>query len=113
MTAVGTYRHRVTLTNPGSPTPDPDGGWSETPVPLIPPEWDCSIQQASARTLESIGAGSVLAQATHLVRGRFHPGITTQTRLAVGGGRVFSVLYVANRDERNIETDLVCAEVVA
>ena len=111
MPAVGSFRHRVTLTNPGSPVPDPDGGWSETPVPLVPPTWDCSIEQASARTLESIGAGSVLAQATHLVRGRYHAGITTQTRVTFGA-RVLSVLFVANRDERNIETDLVCAEVV-
>ena len=111
MPAVGTFRHVVTLSNPGSPVPDPDGGWSETPVPLNPPTWDCSIEQASARTLESIGAGSVLAQATHLVRGRCHAGITTQTRVTFGS-RVLSVLFVANRDERNIETDLVCAEVV-
>jgi len=111
MPAIGTYRHRVTLGNPGDPVPDPDGGWQETFTPLTPPNWDCSIQQAAARTLEAIGAGSVVAQATHLLRGRYHPGVTTQTRVTFNT-RTFSVLYVSNRDERNTETDLVCAELV-
>ena len=112
MPAIGTYRHRVTLEAPGEPVPDPDGGWLEVFTPLVPPTWDCSIQQAAARTLEAIGAGSVIAQATHVLRGRYHPGITTQTRVTFEG-RILSVLFVANRDERSIETDLVCAEVVA
>jgi head-tail adaptor len=111
MPALGQYRHRVALAAPGEPVPDPDGGYAETFTPLDPPEWDCSIQQASARTLEALGAGSLVAQATHLVRGRYHPGITTQTRITFGA-RALNVLYVANRDERNIETDLVCSELV-
>jgi len=109
--AIGEFRHRVTLGNPGDPVPDPDGGFADTFTPLVPAEWDCSIEQANARDLESIGAGSVLAQATHLVRGRYHPGITTQTRVTFRN-RVLTVLYVANKEERDIETDLVCAEVV-
>ena len=111
MPALGTYRHRVTLATPGDPIPDPDGGFTEVMLPLDPPDWDCSIAPASARTLESFGAGSVIAQATHLLRGRYHAGITTE---AVVGfeGRTLNVLFVANRDERSIETVLVCAEVV-
>jgi len=112
MTAAGKFRHRVTLANPADPVPDPDGGYTESTTPLNPPTWDCAIAPATARTLESLGAGSVLAHATHVVRGRHHPGITTQTRLTLDG-RTLSVLFVANRDEREIETDLVCAEVVA
>lgn len=111
MPAVGTYRHRVTLWVPGDPVSDPDGGYSTTPVPLTPPDWDCSIAPATARTLEAIGAGAVLAQATHVVKGRYHPGITTET-IVTFQGRTLSVLFVANRDERGIETDLICAEVV-
>jgi len=111
MPAIGQYRHLVSLDAPGDPVPDPDGGFTESYAPLDPATWDCAIQQASVRSLESIGAGSVVAQATHLVRGRYHPGITTQTRITFHG-RVLNVLYVANRDERNLETDCVCAEVV-
>jgi Concanavalin A-like lectin/glucanases superfamily/Phage head-tail joining protein len=85
MTAIGEYRHRVTLGNPGNPVPDGDGGYTETFAPLDPPEWDCSIQAASTRDLESIGAGTVLSQATHLLKGRYHPGITTESRVLIGG----------------------------
>src|SRR3954465_6025257 len=98
MTSIGAYRHRVTLEAPGEPVPDPDGGFTEDYAPLDPPTWDCAITQASVRTLEAIGAGSVIAQAPHLIRGRYHKGITTQTRV-IFAGRTFSVIYVANRDE--------------
>lgn len=111
MPSLGALRYVVTLGNPGDPVPDPDGGYTETFTPLDPPTWACSIQQAAARTLEALGAGSVVAQATHVLRGRYHPGITTQTRITFAG-RIFSVIYVANRDERGIETDVVAAEIV-
>ena len=111
MPAIGRYRHRVTLATPSDPVPDPDGGWMETWIPLTPATWDCAIAPATARSLESIGSGAVLATATHVIKGRYHAGITTQTRVTYRG-RVLSVLFVANRDERDIETDCVCAEVV-
>lgn len=108
---IGAFRHVVTLDDPGDPVSDPDGGWMPGWTPLDPPTWHCAIQQPAARTLESIGAGSVEAQATHMLTGRYHPGISTQTRVTFEG-RTFNVLYVANRDERDVQTDLVCAEVV-
>ena len=108
---IGPNRHHVTLASPGDPIPDPDGGWIESWAPLDPADWDCSIEPATTRTLEAIGAGTVLAQATHIVKGRYHPGITTETRVTFEG-RTLNVLSVANRDERDLETDLVCAEVV-
>lgn len=108
---IGAYRHRVTLDEPGPPISDPDGGWIATWTPLDPPTWNCSITQPAARTLESLGAGSVEAQATHMLVGRYHPGITTQTRVTFEG-RTFNVLYVANKDERDVESDVVCSEVV-
>jgi head-tail adaptor len=113
MTAIGEYRHRVTLENPGDPVPDGDGGYTETSIPLDPPDWDCSIQAASTRDLESIGAGTVLSQATHLLKGRYHPGITTESRVLIAPDRILNVVFVANRDNRDLETNLVCVEVVA
>jgi SPP1 family predicted phage head-tail adaptor len=107
--SIGQYRHRVTLEAPGDPVPDGDGGYTATWAPLDPPDWDCAIHPASRRALESIGAGTVTAQATHVVTGRYHPGITSTTRLTFGT-RTLEVVYVANRDERAIETDLVCVE---
>lgn len=108
---IGSYRHRITLEGPSDPVPDGEGGWTEGWAPLTPATWDCSIQAASQRDLESIGAGTVLAQATHVVKGRYHAGVTTESKLHFEG-RTFNVIFLANRDERDIELNLVCAEVV-
>jgi head-tail adaptor len=109
--SIGQNRHRVLLETPGVPVQNPDGGYTDTWTPLDPPEWNCSIQPVTSRDLESIAGGTILAQATHVVKGRYHPGITTQTRLTFAT-RTLNVVYAANRDERQIETDLICAEVV-
>lgn len=108
-------RYRAHVEGPGASTPDPDGGFIETFGPLVPPTWDCYIKPASTRDLESIGAGTVLSQATHIVKGRYHRGITTKSRVLVeidGVVRTLNVVFVGNRDMRNLETELVCAEVV-
>ena len=111
---IGSYRHRVTLDEPGPVVGDPDGGWVASWVPLDPSAWDCAIEMPPARPrdMESIGGGTILAQATHLLKGRYHKGITTQTRVTYKG-RTMNVIYVANRDERDIESVLLCAEVIA
>jgi SPP1 family predicted phage head-tail adaptor len=109
---IGAYRHRVTLEQPGDPVPDGEGGYTETFAPLDPPAWDCSIQAATVRDLERQIAGTIQATATHLVRGRYHPGITTETRLLFEG-RQLAVQSVQNVEERDIETVLVCGEIKA
>jgi len=111
MPALGQYRNLVTLQEPGPVVPDADGGYSEGTQPLNPASWWCAIMPATAKDLEAIGAGSVLAQGTHIVKGPYHAGITTQAWLLFKSRRL-NVVYVANREERSIETDLVCTEVV-
>jgi head-tail adaptor len=108
---VGAYRHRVGLANPTGFVPDGDGGYTEGFAPLDPPDMDASIEAASTRDLERVTAGTVLATATHLVRMRFHPGVTVQTRITFGD-RVFEVQSVTNVDERNIALILICGELV-
>lgn len=112
MPAIGQYRHVVSLDNPGTPAPDGDGGYTEGFAPLDPASWDCAITAASARALEALAAGTVLAQATHLVTGPYHPGITIETRITFGARRL-NVIYVADRDSRGIETICICAEVLS
>ena len=111
MTTIGELRHVVTLESPGPPVPDGDGGYTESWQPLNPATWNCSISSANARDLESLTAGTVVAQASHILRGRFHGGITTEARISFEG-RTFNVLSVVNRDERDIETVLICSEMV-
>jgi head-tail adaptor len=106
-----TFRHVVQVQGPGDPVPDGDGGYTEAFGPLTPPDWHCAISPASPKDLENIGSGTVIAQATHIVTGRYHKGINTETRLLFRG-RVLNVVAVVNVDERDRELQLACAEVV-
>ena len=84
---------------------------------LDPAYLDVSIRPASVRDLERLTAGTVTATATMLVEGRYHPGITTETRLTYHDAmrdrdRILNVLAVLNMNERDWTTTLVCAEQV-
>jgi head-tail adaptor len=108
----GQRLHQVTLQNPSATAPDGDGGFTQTWADLAPPKVFMSIQPASARDLEYMAAGTVAASATHLLRGPFHRGVTTQTRILFGS-RTFQVTSVRNPEERNVEMILLCEEQVA
>lgn len=109
MTPIGTARHRVTVQTPYPVTPDGHGGYTETWTNADPPLWDCSISPATTRELERVGTS--LAAATHVIRGRYHPALTTASRILFGA-RTFLVVSGGNPDERNIDTILIAAEVL-
>jgi len=109
--ARGDYRHTVTFQNPGPAVPDGDGGYTQSWVDLVPASWRVSITPATARDLERVAAGSVISSASHLVRGDFHPDVTTKTRI-VFDGRQFSITGKQNPDERNVTMELLAVEVV-
>lgn len=109
---VGDRPHRVTFQNPGPAVPDGDGGTVVTWIDLNPPALSVKIAPATAADLERVTAGTVLATATHIVTGPYHPQVTTQTRL-IHDGRTFSVTGASSPDERHVEMVLVCKEVVA
>lgn len=111
------YRQkRVSLVAPGDPVPDGDGGYTQGEAPLVPPQMWAWVQPASKADLERLAGGTVLSQATHLVRLPYHVEITTETVILVENypkpDRRFSVVYIGNPDERNAALDLICAEVV-
>jgi head-tail adaptor len=108
---IGQRRHLVSLEAPGTTAMDADGSYSQTWVALDPPTWYCAIAPATTGAMERIGAGTTLSQATHILSGAHHAAITTQTRVLFNS-RQLNVLFVGNRDERNLTTELVCAEVV-
>ena len=110
--SIGEHRHTVLFQNPGTPVADGDGGYTQVWSDLSPATWKVSIEPATARDLERIAAGTVISTATHIVTGRFHPGVTTETRM-VFNGRLFSITGVANLEERGIAMELVAVEVVA
>lgn len=108
--AVGALRHSVTLENPTGPAiPDSDGGSTFTWASLAT-VW-AEIKPATARDLERVTAGTVLSTATHVVTLRHLVGVTTQTRVLFND-RVFQVTGVSDPEERHIELNLVCVEVV-
>lgn len=111
MEGIGKHRHRVQVQNPGVPQPDGDGGYTEGWTDADPPFLNVSITPASARDLERYSAGTTLTSATHLVRGRWHPQITTASRLLFHG-RILLVASIANPEERSLEVILICAEVL-
>lgn len=111
-TNVAARPHRVTLQNPGPAIPDGDGGYTQLWADLVPPALNVSIAPATARDLERATAGTVLSTASHIVRGPFHPQVTTKTRLLFNG-RIFNVVGDQNLEERSGEMVLVCVEVVA
>lgn len=111
MPPIGTYRHRVSVQNPGAVLPDGDGGYTSGWADADPPTMECSITPATARDLERLAAGTTLTTATHLIRARWHPQITTSSQL-IFRGRTLAVVYVGNPEERDREIVIVCAEVL-
>jgi len=112
---IGGYRHRVRLQRAGDPVPDGDGGWTNAPVPLDPPEWDARITPAALRDLERFAAGTITAMATHIVEGRYRPDVTIQTQVVYhdvqqARDRVLAVVGVVNPDMRDWLLVLLCAE---
>lgn len=110
--SIGDERHLVRLQNPVTTIPDGDGGFTQTWADLTPATWHVSITPATARDLERVAAGTVLSTATYILRGKFHPQVTTQTRVLFGA-RAFSVTGDMNPGEQNIDMILVCVEVVS
>ena len=110
-TSLGQRRHLVLLQNPGPGVPDGDGGVLQSWTDLSPRSLYVSIEPATEKDLERVAAGAVLSTATQIVKGAYHPQITTKTRMLFGT-RQFSVTGVANPGERNVETIATCVEVV-
>ena len=108
---AGLRPHVVTLSNPGAPSPDGDGSYTQTYTALSPATLQVQIAPATARDLERATAGTVISQATHILRGPYHAGVTTETRVTFGA-RTFSVLGVVNVAERSVSMELFCTEVV-
>jgi len=101
----------VQLQNPGPAMPDGDGGFTHAYVDLDPAHLFLKLSPATAKDLERLAAGTVLSTATHIVKGPFHPQVTTETRL-IYRGRVFHVTGGGSPDERRVEMELVAVELL-
>jgi head-tail adaptor len=113
----GEHRHTVTLQQPGTMTPDGDGGYTEGWTNLTPAQMMAAIEPATVRALERLAAGTTTTTASHLVRIPFHPQVTSQTRVLFtdfhGQAHTLNVVAAVNVDQRDRELALVCTELVA
>jgi hypothetical protein len=106
--ARGERRHLVTFQNPGPTEP-------VTWVDLVPATWHVSL---SLLTGDDIGvfvepeAGTPISSATWLVRGDFHPQVTTRTRMW-WQSQVFAITSVDNIEMRGIDMECRAVQLVA
>ena len=112
---LGLLRQVVTVSAPGAPEPDGDGGFTQVYRPLDPPTWRCALEAAPPRPSETTAADTIVAHATYVLTGRYHPGITSQTRLVWTdrGGAVHTAdaLDVSDTEGAGIETVVLAAEI--
>jgi head-tail adaptor len=108
--ARGDRRHLVTFQNPVA-VADGDGGYTTTWTDLVPATWHVSLEPATAADLERVAPGTVISSAAYVVRGDWHPGVTTLCRMLFNG-RVFALTGVINRDLRDVEMECGAVEVV-
>jgi len=84
---IGEYRHLVALEAPAEP---------ET--------WACSVSSASTSVVDG--------QVGYFLRGRYHPGITTETKVLFEG-RTLQVQAITDVDERHVSLQVFAVEVIA
>ena len=109
---IGDFRHVVTFQDPSAAVPDGAGGYTQTWADLQPAQWFVQVQQAPIGDLERTAAGgSVITTASHVVRGRYHPGVSTKTRMLFNG-KTYSITGTRTPDERGILMELAAVEQV-
>jgi head-tail adaptor len=104
--SIGQMRQLATFETPGDPVPDGEGGYTQTWTPLDPPTWYVRVRPATVRDAEKVTAGTVITHVSHIVNGRWHPGVTTRARMTCKG-HVYQVTSVVNIEERDREMELV------
>lgn len=113
----GLLRHRVTLDNPGAVTGDGDGArvqhWPPEGGVRLGARVPASVETDTARDLEHHVAKTVEGVGTYVVRLRYLPGVTLQTRVTFHDGPVDRTLWVngiSDEDSRHVALALTCAE---
>lgn len=104
--SIGQDAHLVSFEDPDPPVPDGEGGYLQTWTALVPSAWYVRIRPATARDAERLIAGTVLTHVSHVVHGRWHPGVSTRTRM-IYRGRTYQITSVVNLEERDREMELI------
>lgn len=107
--AIGEYRHVVTFQSLVK-GPDGDGGIIETWTDLLP-RWHVAIHPATVRDLERLAAGTTVATATHIIRGRYRSDVKVDARMLFDG-RTFRIMGLASPKEKKRELWLFAVETI-
>ena len=111
---AGELRHRVTLQNP-TDVQDGEGGFTQT-WSTFASRIPAQVLPATVRNLERVVASSVQAHASHLVKIRYRPHVSTKTRVIwhdLGSDCTLSATGVSDTHAAHIGLVLTCDEVVA
>ena len=95
--------------------PDGTGGYSEALTTLVS-RAPAAVEQATAATLERLGANTISPMATHLVTLRYLPGVTTKTEAIFhddGVDRALAITGVYDFQARHRVLQLACVERMA
>jgi hypothetical protein len=108
-------RHRVRVYAAGPVVPDEDGGYA--PSPQDRGEWNVEIRAATTADLERFAAGTVIAEASHVLIGRFHPDVVPDSVIVKhdyvsGADHTYRVAGVRNVQELGIETIAIVWEIL-
>ena len=114
---IGALRQVVSLSTPQAAQADGDGAYTQQYVPLDPPTWRCMIEAVAPRPSESTLGGTITSHATHILTGRFHPGITSQTRFVwtdrAGAIHTAEAIDVDDSEGAGIETVAMVREIAS
>lgn len=105
----GILRHSVEIQSVTC-VPDGMGGQTDSWATKAGGTVRAAIWPISA--IEQVRAGAQTMIGTHRVRIRYFPGISGKDRIKFGT-RYFAIVSVMDREERNIEMELLCREVLA
>lgn len=106
-------RHkRVRFQNPGPLVSNGDAGWQVGSWIDIGPPADYSMEPATASSLERISASTLVANATHVLRGPYRAGVSTLSRVLLDDGRTLAITSWVDPEERHVELILVCTEIL-
>jgi hypothetical protein len=111
---AGILRQTAALSARTAPVGDGDGGYTTPYVALDPAQWRCAIERASATNANRHFAASVIAYATHILRGRYHPDISTGTRIVWtdrnGDSHTADVVDAVDTEGAGVETMVAAVE---
>lgn len=104
---IGDLRHRITFQKLSSGVNDygePVSSWDDVKTVWSSVNPIVGIEYFAAETVQS--------EITHKIRIRYTTGITTDMRIKFNEDRYFSIISIINYQERNVEFQLMCKEVV-